>query len=586
MSSGPGEIMAMAWLLALLTLSTSHPLLGATASEAAKSEASSDWSRLVDGFFDQYFKLNPTQGTSAGFHQYDSDLEDYSRSGINREIAFAHDYLGRLKKFDSSVLPLEERQDYQLVTNKLQSTLLELQEIRSWEKNPDRYSSGLTQSAFVIMSRKFAPPDKRLRSLIDREKAMPGVLVAAKQNLKNPPRIYMEVAIQQLPGIVSFFQKDVPEAFHAVTDQQLLSDFRSSNTAVIAALEDYEKFLKETLLPRSQGDFRIGAENYRKKLLYDEMVDVPTDRLLQIGYDDLRRNQQWFKKVAGQLDPKKTPDQIRTELQQDHPAPDQLLQTFRDDLTGIRQYIVDRQIVTIPSPVPPMLQETPPFARALTFASMDTPGPYETVAKEAFFNVTLPEQDWPKASTESFMGQFNRATMIAVAVHEVYPGHYVQFLWVPSAPAKVRKLLGCGSNAEGWAHYSEQMMLDEGYGKGDPRLRLGQLLDALLRDARYIVGISMHTGKMTFGEAVQFFQTEGYQTQSVAEVETKRGTSDPTYLVYTLGKLEIMKLREDYQRKMKDRFSLQEFHDTFLRQGFPPVKIVRATMLGDDSPTL
>ena len=142
---------------------------------------------------------------------------------------------------------------------------------------------------------------------------------------------------------------------------------------------------------------------------------------------------------------------------------------------------------------------------------MDTPGPYENVAKEAFFNVTLPEADWPQKRTESFMGQFNRNTLISIAVHEVYPGHYVQFLWVPSAPSKVRKLLGCGSNAEGWAHYAEQMILDEGYGNGDPKLRLGQLQDALLRDARYIVGISMHTGKMSFEQAIEFFQKEGYQ---------------------------------------------------------------------------
>ncbi len=573
--------------LVFLTLSTSPLLFGQTTGGVdSKSQATSAWGTLVDGFFAQYFKLNPTQATATGFHQYDSNLEDYSRRGIDNQIALAKEYLRRLQAFDSNPLPLVERQDYQLVVNNLKSTLLELEDIRSWEKNPDRYSSGLTQSAFLIMSRKFAPPETRLRSLVEREKAMPAVLAAAKENLKNPPRIYTEVAIDQLPGIVSFFQKDVPEAFTAVNDQQLLSDFRNSNMAVIAALRDYETFLKESLLPLSKGDFRIGAENYRQKLLYDEMVDIPEDRLLQIGYEDLRRNQQWFAKVARQVNPQKTLDQIKIELQHDHPAPDHLLQTFRDDLAGIRQYIVNQQIVTIPSPVPPIVEETPPFARALTFASMDTPGPYETVAKEAFFNVTLPEQDWPKARIESFMGQFNRATMISVAVHEVYPGHYVQFLWVPSAPSKVRKLLGCGSNAEGWAHYSEQMMLDEGYGNGDPKLRLGQLQDALLRDARYIVGISMHTGKMTFDEAVQFFQTEGYQTQSVAEVEARRGTSDPTYLVYTLGKLEIMKLRQDYQQKMREGFSLQQFHDTFLRQGFPPIKIVRETMLGDEGPTL
>jgi uncharacterized protein (DUF885 family) len=552
----------------------------------SKSQASSEWNKLVDSFFDGYFKLNPSQATAQGFHEYDSDLEDYSRKGIDDQIAFAKSYIARLNRFDSKPLPVEARQDYQLIANNLKSTLLELEEIRSWEKDPDHYSSGLTQSAFVIMSRKFAPPEQRLRSLIEREKKMPAVLAAGKKNLKNVPRIYTEVAIQQLPGIVDFFHKDVPEAFKDVKDQPLLSAFRSGNATVIAALEDYEKFLKENLLPLSKGDFRIGPENYRKKLLYDEMVDLPVDRLLQIGYADLHRNQQWFKEVAGQIDPKKTPDQIQSELQKDHPEPDKLLQTFRDDLGSIRQYLVDKHIVTIPSPVPPIVQETPPFARALTFASMDTPGPYEKVAKEAFFNVTLPEPDWPKAKVESFMGQFNRETMVSVAVHEVYPGHYVQFLWVPSAPSKVRKLLGGSSNAEGWAHYSEQMMLDEGYGNGDPKLRLGQLQDALLRNARFIVGISMHTGKMTFEDAIQFFQKEGYQPESVAEVEAKRGTSDPTYLVYTLGKLQIMKLRADYKQKMGGRFSLEQFHNTFLEQGFPPIKIVRETMLGNDSPTL
>lgn len=575
--------MKVCFLLAAILLSL--PLMAQT--NTSPSGASTEWNKLVDEYFEQYFKLNPTQGTSVGFHQYDSQLEDYSRKGVEQQITFAKSFLAKLEQFDSKQLPFEERQDYELVMNNLKSTLLSLENIRGWENNPDQYSSGLTQSAFSIMSRKFAPPEERLRSLVEREKQMPAALAAGKANLKNPPRVYTEVAIQQLPGNVSFFQHDVPEAFEDVKDPSLLAAFKTTNDAVIAALQDYGDFLKKDVLPVSKGDFRIGAENYRKKLLYDEMVDIPIDRLLQIGYDDLHRNQQWFKKVAAQIDPKKSIEQVKGELDADHPQPDKLLQTFRDDLTGIKQYLIDKHIVTVPSPVLPLVQETPPFARALTFASMDTPGPYEKVAKEAFFNVTLPEPDWSKERVESFMGQFNRSTMISVAVHEVYPGHYVQFLWVPSAPSKVRKLLGCGSNAEGWAHYSEQMMLDEGYGNGDPMLRLGQLQDALLRDARYIVGISMHTGRMSFEQAVQFFQKEGYQTSEVAEVETKRGTSDPTYLVYTLGKLEIMKLRADYQKKMGDKFNLQDFHDTFLKQGFPPIKIVRETMLGEGAgPTL
>lgn len=255
-------------------------------------------------------------------------------------------------------------------------------------------------------------------------------------------------------------------------------------------------------------------------------------------------------------------------------------------LAPIGTILVDRRIVTIPASAPPIVQESPPFLRALTFASMSIPGPYETVANVAFFNVTLPEPGASKAEMDSKMGQFNRNTIVGTAMHEVYPGHYVQFLWRPSAPSKVRKLLACKSNAEGWAHYAEQMMLDEGYENGDPKLRIGQVRDALLRDARFIVGISMHTGNLTFEQAVEFFQKEGYQSQSVAEMEAKRGTLDPTYLVYTLGKLEILKLREDYKKKMGKAFSLQQFHDEFLRQGSPPIKIIRQTMLGGSSPVL
>ena len=289
------------------------------------------------------------------------------------------------------------------------------------------------------------------------------------------------------------------------------------------------------------------------------MVESPLDRLLEIGRQDLKRNQEEFKRVAAQIDPKRTPDQILEEAEKDHPPGGQLLQSFRDVLGGLRSFVETQQVVTIPSPVPPIVEETPPFMRALTTASMDTPGPFEKVAKEAFFNVTLPEPGWSKQQTEEYLSGFNRGTIISTAVHEVYPGHYTQFLWIANAPTKVRKLVGCASNAEGWAHYSEQMMLDAGYGKGDLKVRLGQLQDALLRNARYIAGIQMHTGNMTLQQAIDFFVKEGYQVKPVAEKEAKRGTSDPTYLVYTLGKLEILKLREDYNRKKQGKASLQEF---------------------------
>jgi uncharacterized protein (DUF885 family) len=568
-------------------------------SQAQPQSASADsqFVKLADRYFDEYyFAFNPSAGTAVGFHQYDNRLEDYSRSSIERQVTMLKSFEQQVEQIDPAKLSPDQSIDRQLVLGDIRGRLLTFENIRPWEKNPDFYSSGVTQSIFSIMARSFAPPDQRLKSAIAREKLIPGVFEAARQNLKNPPPIYVEVALEQLPGMVRFFQNDVPAAFKDVKDAALMTDFRAANQKVIASLGNYQAFLEKELKPTAHGDFRLGAENYRKKLLYDEDTDIPLERLLEIGMANLRENQQSFRDVANQIDPGKTPQQILEVTGKDHPAPAALLQTFRDTLGGLRSFVEQHHIVRVPSQVFPIVEETPPFMRALTFASMDTPGPYETVAKEAFFNVTLPEASWTPKQVEEHMEGFNRGTVISTAVHEVYPGHYVQFLWLFSAPTKVRKLLGCSSNAEGWAHYSEQMMLDEGFGRTagtdlarDPaflRLRLGQLQDALLRNARYIVGIQMHTGKMTFDQGVEFFEKEGYQSHENSLRETKRGTSDPTYLYYTLGKLEILKLREGYRRKMGSKFSLEDFHSKFLQQGFAPVKLIRRAMLGDDSPVL
>jgi len=542
-------------------------------------------SEQADKYFDEvYFKFRPSDGTQAGFHQYDRMLEDYSKAAVS-------DHITALRKAETTFSGLqtgspEERANRDLVLNDIRSTLLDLEQVRGWEKNPDRYSSGVSSSVFTLISRNFATPEERLKSVIAREGRMPAVFEAARQNLVNPPRIYTQVAIEQLPGIISFFQNDVPLAFNKVTNQALMSDFKRTNQVVLDSLKQYEVFLKTELLPKSKGDFRLGAETYSRKLLYDEMVDTPLDKLLEIGYRNLRDNQRAFKETAAKIDPKRSAQQIFEETTKDHPAPGTLLQTFRDVLGGLVDFIQAHHIVTIPSPVKPILEETPPFLRALTFASMDTPGPYERVAKEAFFNVTLPEKSWSPKQTEEHMQGFNRGTIISTAVHEAYPGHYVQFLWVQNVPSKVRKLLGASSNAEGWAHYSEQMMLDEGYGGGDLKLRLGQLQDALLRNARFIVGIQMHTGKMTYQQGTDFFVKEGYTSRANGERETKRGTSDPTYLYYTLGKLEILKLREDYKTMKGSAFTLEEFHNRFMKEGFPPIKIVRRALLGNDSPVL
>jgi len=570
--------------------------LGAALFPASPAHAAGDFNKLVDKYFSVTLPHQPTEATALGLHTWDGKLENYSHAEVDSEVSRLHSWL---KKFDA-VKPqsLDEsgQGDLAMMQNFLRSQLLSLETIRMWEKNPDSYSSGITNSAFVLMERKFAPPDERLKSLISRERQMPAVFVAARANLKNPPHIYTEIAIEQLPGIISFFKRDVPAAFTDATDPLLKAEFTKSNTAVIFALEQYQKWLQTDLLPRSSGEFRFGPDTYSKKLLYDEMVDTPLDKLLEIAYADLRKNQAEFARVAREVDPSKDPKQVLDELATIHPAPDKLLETFQGTFDGLIRFIRAKNIITIPSDVQPVLEETPPFMRATTSASMDPPGPFEEHSKTAYFNVTLPEKDWTPEHIAEHMAEFNVGTIVSTSVHEAYPGHYVQFLWVNHTNlSKVRKIVTANTNVEGWAHYCEQMMLDEGYaqpgaGAKDEReshlIRLGQIQDALLRDARFVVGIKMHTEGMGFEDAVNFFVNEGYQSRSVGEVETKRGTADATYLYYTLGKLQIMKLRSDLQQKEGASFSLEHFHDEFMKQGGAPIKIVRRALLGDNSPTL
>jgi len=545
-----------------------------------------DFNALVDKYFEFYFSVHPTAGTAAGLHEYDLQFEDYSASAEQKEVQQLKDFLARFEAVDASKLPPDTAADHEWIISSIHSDLLELEDIQMWRKDPDFYSTAVTNSIFVIMKRNYAPSEDRLRAVIAREREIPKALEAARQNLNNPPKIYTQIALEQLPDDADFFRNDVPEAFSSVKDPNLLAEFKAANDGVVSALTSYQKYVHDSVLPHANGNFRLGAENYRKKLLYDEMVDIPLDRLLAIGYADLHKNQAGLKKVAAQIDPNHPVQEVVAELQNDHPAPDRLLPAFRDTFAGLTKFIQEKKIITIPAGDPPLLEPTPPFMRATTEAAMDTPGPYETHDRKAFFDVTTPDPKWPPKQTEDWMKTFNYSEIPGTGIHEVYPGHYVQFLWIDQINSKVRKLIYSGTNAEGWAHYCEQMMLDEGYGNGDPKLRVGQLDDALLRDARYIVGIQIHTGHMTLDQARKFFVAEGFQTPAVADVETKRGTSDPTYLMYTLGKLQILKLREDYRKMRGNDFSLQEFHDRLMQQGGVPLKIIRKAMLGNDSPTL
>lgn len=555
----------------------------------ASDPANKEFYQLADEYFDTLLlPENPTLAVSLGVHQFDAHLENFGKPNFAIYASQLQKFADRVKAVKPDQLNEEAQGDRELILNNIYSQLLTLQTIRPWEKNPDFYSSELTVAAFVLMSRPFAPANERLKSLIAREKLMPRMLVDARSNLVNPPKIYTEIAIEQMPGIIAFFQNDVPKAFKDATDENLKKEFAATNAEVIAALQSYQQWLQKDLLPRSHGDFRFGADTFSKKLQYDEMVDIPLPRLLAIGQENLKQNQLAYAKLKQDL--AKTAATTAGKVDS-HPAPDKLLSSFSNTFSDLIRFIKHRNIITIPSDVRPTMEETPPFMRATTFASMDTPGPFEKHANQAFFNVTLPDASWSAAKVNDYMSEFTYPVIKGTAIHETYPGHYVQFLWMHNVKSRVRKILGCMSNAEGWAHYAEQMMVDEGYGiskteRETKLMRLGQLQGALMRNARYIVAIQMHTGNMTFDQAVNFFVKEGKLSRTAAVMEAKRGTADATYLIYTLGKLQIQKLRADMEAKEGEQFNLRQFHDDFMKQGYPPIKIVRRAMMKDNSPTL
>jgi uncharacterized protein (DUF885 family) len=438
-----------------------------------------------------------------------------------------------------------------------------------------RYAGVSGSAVNDLMKRDFAPQAERLRSITARLKAVPAICDAAKANVKNPPKEFTTLAIRMSKGAAGFLQgalatwaKDA-----AGSDAALLSEFTAVNGKAAAALSDLSSWLEKDLAPRSNGSYAIGAQNFSAKLRYDDMIEEPLSEVLARGEANLARDYAAFVETAKKIDPAKTPAEVMKSLSDKHPAPDDLIPSAKRSVEAARQFLVDKSIVTIPSEVRPIITETPPFARFGSFASMDTPGAYETKATEAFYYVTPVEKDWDAKHQDEHLRLYNPYVMDMINVHEVWPGHYLQFLYGKQFPTKTRKLIFSGTNAEGWAHYSEQMMVDQGFGGGDPKVRLAQLQEALLRDCRYVVGIKLHTQGMSVEDGAKVFVEKGFQEPANGYEEARRGAHNPTYLYYTLGKLEIQKLRDEYMEKK--HATLKQFHDAFVAQGGLPIPLVR-----------
>ena len=565
-------------------------LFAAACGGGSGTAAPGAFASFADSYFDSLYTFTPSQGTAAGFHQYDSKIENFSAASEKARIATLKGQLAHLDTLRSGKLSVDDSIDAAVIDGAIHSELQDLEVVRSWQTNPMGYA-GLAGSAVdLLMKRNFAPPPERLKSVTSRLRGIPAVLTAMRANIENPPKEFTDLSIQIAEGSVGFFKGDVAKwaKESAGSDTAALKAFTAVNDSVVAAMQSAAAWLKKDLQPRSKGSYAIGAKAFADKLMYDEMVDIPLDRLLALGEANLTKDSTDFVATAKLVAPGKTPQEAMASIESDHPTAANLIEKARATVEGARQFLIDKKIVDVPSEVLPIVMETPPYARNGSFASMDSPGAYETKATEAFYYVTPPEKSWDAKHVEEHLRSFNAAEMPITTVHEVFPGHYLQFLYVHQFPTKTRKLLAAGTNVEGWAHYSEQMMVEEGFENHDPKTHLAQLGDALLRDCRWVVGMKEHTQGLSVEDGgKEYFAKKCFQEPANGFEEARRGAYNPTYLYYTLGKLEIYKLRADYQKSKGSAYSLREFHDTFVKQGGLPIMLIRRIMLpGNTGPVL
>jgi uncharacterized protein (DUF885 family) len=578
-----------AFVLILLTLC----LPGASNYAAQTDDA--EYEAVAEEYIKTYLAAHPLEGTSLGLHEYDGKITDYSHLALDAELSRLRRFDDRLAKFDPAKLSQRQSIDLRILQAAVKKDLFEMQDMSVFERNPMVYAGAADVNVYI--KRNFAPLEDRVRSLVAIESQIPNILIAARTNLNGVlPKPYVEVAVQIAKGSADFLKKDLVAAISGLKDEQVRAAFFNANRKAATALHDYAAWLEREKLPKASFDFALGEEKFRRLLAQTELLDLPPQKILEIGMAQLKAEQDAFAEAAKKIDPNKSPIEVFKQIQSEHPTPDELIPDVAKDLDKVRKYVLSHHLVGIPSEIRAKVKETPQYLRATSFASMDTPGAFEKRATEAYYYVTPTENDWPDKQKQEWLTAFNYYTSDITSIHEVYPGHYVQFLHLNASPAsKVEKIFGSYAFIEGWAHYCEKMMLDEGYGgatssspseedvKRAAKYRMAQADEALLRLCRLCVSIKLHTQNMSLDEATKFFRDNCYYEEKPARQEAMRGTFDPGYLNYTLGKLQILKLRDDYKAQEGDGFSLQKFHNELLNHGMPPIRLLREIMLKDKS---
>lgn len=557
-------------------------------SHQSNTNADEAFQKLSEDYIKGYLDWRPTLGTALGFHQYDGKMTDISKASIAKEIARLKNFDQKMATIDTSSLSHEAFIDYRMLRSGINSEISGMIDTRVLYRNPMQYAN--TADVSIYVKRAFAPIENRLKSIIAIEKQTPAILAEAKKTLDDTlAKPHVELAIQIAQGTVSFLKGDLKVALKDVKNDSLMKAFEASNKLAIDATNDFATWLQKEKLPKANNNYAIGRENYRKMLLYSEGVTMSPEKVLELGLNELKKEQAAFNAAAKIINPNKKPVDVYHDLQKEHPTAENLIPEAKKHLELIRQFLVDKNIVTLPTERRVIVKETPEFARATSTASNDDPGPFETVATEAFYYITPVDPKWSPQQKEDWLRQFDYYTTDNVTIHEAYPGHYTQFMHLNASKAsKIEKIFGSYAFIEGWAHYCEKMMADEGYGhNGDPviaaKYRLAQSGDALLRLCRLCVSVKTHCQGMSVDDATKFFMDNWYQGDKPSRQEALRGTFDPGYLFYTIGKLEILKLRADYEKQEGANFSLKKFHDLMLDNGMPQIRFLREKLLKDKS---
>ncbi|HEX5474011.1 MAG TPA: DUF885 domain-containing protein [Vicinamibacterales bacterium] len=536
-------------------------------------------------FTDEYLvwlhEVHPTNASFDGVHVHDDLLEDLGRPAMDSQIRALGGFARRLAAIDPQRLTESERLERPVLEANIRARLFELESVRTWERSPQHYGDLLATSLAGQVLFDYAPLSERARRVLSKLRQAPRLMQAARDNLKEPPGIFVKVGLESLRGTLRFIEEDLPRAFGDLDDLHVLSDLADAATEASQSVAQLVEHLEQEVAPRTRGSFRLGRERFEQKLRLDEGITLDADRLLAIAQRELRATQDEFKRAASTLDAA-DPFEAWARAKVSHPPAGALVDTAQQQLDQLATFIARHDLVSVPDGASVRVAATPRFYR-WTFASMWTPGPFEPRPLGACYYITDADPAWPAERQEEHLRDLNYGTLWSISVHEVYPGHFLHYQHLRPLTSTLRKSILFASTAmvEGWAHYAEQMMVEAGFRRTDPAVRLGQLAEALVRLCRTIVGIRLHCEDLSVEQGVRFFREEAYLEETSARREAERGTFDAAYVLYSLGKLMVLKLREDVKASTAARFSLRQFHDTLLGNGTVPLWLHRNLMLGE-----